>query len=106
MVTCTPTMGELTVQLDVNALLPDGSLKAIYKITVEIVDVDDNPPRFDNNQVWKRRLQEAVYRRGRKIDLPKALDDDLLPENRIIRYNLEHHSPMAEDIFHFEVSSR
>ncbi|KAH9285015.1 Protocadherin gamma-A4 [Echinococcus granulosus] len=104
-VTCTPSTGELSVQLDVNAILPDGGLQAVFKVTVEVLDVDDNPPLFDNQRVWKRHLREVFYRKGRKIDLPKARDIDLLPEHRLIRYTLEQHSPAVEDTFHFEVSS-
>ncbi|VDM30567.1 unnamed protein product [Hydatigera taeniaeformis] len=105
MITCTPSTGELSVHLDINAIFPDRSLQGVSKVTVEIIDVDDNPPRFDNQKVWKRHLREALYRKGKKIDLPKAHDIDLLPEHRLIRYTLEHHSPAAEEIFHFEVSS-
>lgn len=101
-VTCNSAIGELSVQLDVNVLLPDGGLQAVFKVTVEILDVDDNPPHFDN-RIWKRHLREAVYRKGHKIDLPKARDADLLPEHRSIRYRLEQNS---EDTFHLEVSNR
>ncbi|KAM7532960.1 hypothetical protein Aperf_G00000126853 [Anoplocephala perfoliata] len=97
-VTCNTATGDLSVQLDVNILLPDGGLQAVFKVTVEILDVDDNPPRFDN-RMWKRHLREAVYRKGHKIDLPKARDTDLLPEHRSIRYRLEQN---FEDTFHLE----
>ncbi|VDD81788.1 unnamed protein product [Mesocestoides corti] len=105
-VTCTPSTGELSVQLDVNSLLPDGSLQAVFRVTVEILDVDDNPPRFDHQTVWSRHLKEALYRKGRKIDLPKARDIDLLPQHRNIQYILEQNPPSAEGVFHFEVSER
>ncbi|VUZ50033.1 unnamed protein product, partial [Hymenolepis diminuta] len=51
----------------------------------------------------KRHLKEAVYRKGRKIDLPKARDADLLPEHRSIQYSLEPKSPTVKETFHFEV---
>ncbi|VDO15422.1 unnamed protein product, partial [Rodentolepis nana] len=99
---CNPATGELSIQLDVNVLLPGGGLQEVYKVTVQILDVDDNPPRFDN-RVWKRHLKEALYRKGRKIDLPKARDVDLLPEHRAIQYSLESSSPTVMETFHFEV---
>lgn len=88
-----------------NVLHPDGGLQAIFKVTVEILDVDDNPPRFDS-LVWKRDLKEGVYRKGRKIYLPKARDADLLPKHRIIQYSLESKSQSVKETFHFEVFGR
>ncbi|VDN36522.1 unnamed protein product, partial [Dibothriocephalus latus] len=60
----------MTVHLDVNAIQADGSLRAVFKVSVNILDLDDNQPQFDQ-PVWQRQLKEALYRQGRRIDLPK-----------------------------------
>ncbi len=108
-VTCVPSTGELSIQLDVNALNRDNTLQAVFKVTVAVTDLDDNPPRFDHQVVWSQQLKEALYPKGRKINLPKARDSDLLPQHRIIKYRLEqHHTPLMSDerVFRFEVSDR
>ncbi|VDL92072.1 unnamed protein product [Schistocephalus solidus] len=100
-ITCSLATGNLTVHLDVNAIQVDGSLRAVFKVSIDILDLDDNQPQFDQ-PVWQRQLKEALYRQGRRIDLPKARDRDLLASHRIIHYRLEPDDP--DSIFRFEMS--
>ncbi|VDQ10659.1 unnamed protein product [Trichobilharzia regenti] len=85
--------GDLTVQLDVNAIQADGSLRSVHHITIRIHDLNDNGPKFEQIR-WHKRLKEALYRVGRKIDLPRARDIDLLAEHRRMNYRLD---PFHED---------
>lgn len=80
--------GDLTVHFDVNAVQIDGSLRAVHHIIVRIHDLNDNGPKFDQIR-WHKRLKEALYRAGRRIDLPKARDTDILAEHSRINYRLE-----------------
>ncbi|RTG87253.1 uncharacterized protein DC041_0007224 [Schistosoma bovis] len=80
--------GDLTVHFDVNAVQIDGSLRAVHHIIVRIHDLNDNGPKFDQIR-WHKRLKEALYRAGRRIDLPKARDIDILAEHSRINYRLE-----------------
>ncbi|CAH8450904.1 unnamed protein product [Heterobilharzia americana] len=80
--------GDLIIQFDVNALQTDGSLRAVHHIRIRIHDLNDNGPKFDQIR-WYKRLKEAIYRTGRRIDLPKARDIDILPEHSRINYRLE-----------------
>lgn len=65
--------------------------------------MEDNPPQFDP-PVWHRHLKEALYRKGRRIDLPKAFDKDLMSIYRIIKYRLE--PGPHETMFHFEMNGK
>ncbi|CAH8830995.1 unnamed protein product [Trichobilharzia szidati] len=85
--------GDLTVQLDVNAIQADGSLRSVHHITIRIHDLNDNGPKFEQIR-WHKRLKEALYRAGRKIDLPRARDIDLLAEHRRMNYRLD---PLHEE---------
>ncbi|TNN19816.1 Protocadherin gamma-A1 [Schistosoma japonicum] len=80
--------GDLIVQFDVNAVQADGSLRAVHHVIVRIHDLNDNGPKFDQIR-WHKRLKEVLYRAGRRIDLPKARDIDILPEHSRINYRLE-----------------
>ncbi|CAL8102045.1 unnamed protein product [Calicophoron daubneyi] len=80
--------GELTAILDINAFTPDGSLIAVHRAMIRIHDLNDNWPEFEQSH-WYRELKEALYRKGRKLELPKAKDADLLGEHNRIRYRLE-----------------
>ncbi|CAH8448093.1 unnamed protein product [Schistosoma haematobium] len=80
--------GDLTVHFDVNAVQIDGSLRAVHHVIVRIHDLNDNGPKFDQIR-WHKRLKEALYRAGRRIDLPKARDIDILAEHSRINYRLE-----------------
>ncbi|CAL8102033.1 unnamed protein product [Calicophoron daubneyi] len=80
--------GDVIVSLDVNSVMPDSSLRAVHRVSVHIRDLNDNVPKFSQSR-WHRRLKEALYRKGQRIELPKAKDDDLLPENGRILYKLE-----------------
>ncbi|THD28479.1 Protocadherin gamma-B5 [Fasciola hepatica] len=104
-VTCSPD-GNLTVHADINALRPDASLLSIFQTRIHIRDLNDNSPTFDPPR-WYRSLKEALYQKGRRLDLPKARDDDISPRNNQINYRLE---PYTEDVrntfgpFRLEVS--
>ncbi|KAA3673950.1 protocadherin delta 1 [Paragonimus westermani] len=50
--------------------------------------MDDNWPKFDQVR-WHKRLKEVLYRKGRRLDLPKARDADILDEHSRIHYRLE-----------------
>ncbi|VEL35846.1 unnamed protein product [Protopolystoma xenopodis] len=80
--------GHLHVRLDVNAGPAEGSLLAIYRVTVTILDVDDNGPTF-NKPRWRTSREERFFQAGRQIALPKAFDVDLNPAHRQIVYRLE-----------------
>ncbi|KAF5395805.1 hypothetical protein PHET_11651, partial [Paragonimus heterotremus] len=86
-VTCIPN-GPVIVHLSVNAIQPDGSLRAVHRVTVKVHDMDDNWPKFDQVR-WNKRLKEVLYRKGRRLDLPKARDADILDEHSRIHYRLE-----------------
>ncbi|CAL8102027.1 unnamed protein product [Calicophoron daubneyi] len=86
-ITCSAD-GQVLVHAGANAIMPDGTLLATYRITIQILDVDDNWPEFHPAH-WHRRLKETYYRRGRRIDLPRACDADLRSENRAIYYRLQ-----------------
>ncbi|TPP62885.1 Protocadherin gamma-B5 [Fasciola gigantica] len=80
--------GHLIARVDVNALLPDASLLVVHRVAVHIHDLNDNGPKFDQLR-WHRRLKEILYRKGRRLELPKAQDADLLAEHRRILYRLQ-----------------
>ncbi|OON23864.1 hypothetical protein X801_00234 [Opisthorchis viverrini] len=86
-VTCSQN-GAVTVHLDVNAIMSDSSLRAVHRISVRVQDLNDNGPKFSQVR-WHRRLKEVLYRKGRRLDLPKASDADLLDEYSRIQYRLE-----------------
>lgn len=80
--------GHLIARVDVNALLSDASLLVAHQVTIHIHDLNDNGPKFDQLR-WHRRLKEILYRKGRRLELPKAHDADLLAEHRRILYRLQ-----------------
>ncbi|CAL8102042.1 unnamed protein product [Calicophoron daubneyi] len=80
--------GQVTIQLDINAVMPDASLRALHRASIRVHDVNDNWPKFEQVR-WHKRLKEALYRKGRRLELPKARDADLLAEHSRIRYRLE-----------------
>lgn len=86
--------GNLTVHADINAVRADASLVSIYQTRIHIGDLNDNLPTFDQPR-WSRSLKEALYRKGRRIDLPKARDNDISPKNSQVHYRLE---PYTEDV--------
>ncbi|CAH8569493.1 unnamed protein product [Dicrocoelium dendriticum] len=86
-VTCSQN-GIVYVHLDVNALLQDSSLRATHRVAVQVHDLNDNWPKFDQIR-WHKRLNEVLYRKGRRLDLPKATDADLLEEHNRVHYRLE-----------------
>ncbi|TGZ44691.1 hypothetical protein CRM22_011201 [Opisthorchis felineus] len=86
-VTCSQS-GAVSVHLDVNAIMSDSSLRAVHRISVRVQDLNDNGPKFSQVR-WHRRLKEVLYRKGRRLDLPKASDADLLDEYSRIQYRLE-----------------
>ncbi|CAL8102030.1 unnamed protein product [Calicophoron daubneyi] len=86
-ITCSQE-GRLTVYLDVNVVMLDATLKAVHHLSIQIQDVDDNFPEFRQTR-WHRVLKEALYRKGKRLDLPRARDADLLPQNRRILYRLQ-----------------
>ncbi|VDP65457.1 unnamed protein product [Echinostoma caproni] len=83
-----PQNGSLTVHVDINMVRADASLVSIFRTIIHVKDLNDNAPYFDQPR-WHRRLKEALYRKGRRLDLPKAQDNDVTLPNRQIRYRLE-----------------
>ncbi|KAF7262498.1 hypothetical protein EG68_00238 [Paragonimus skrjabini miyazakii] len=81
------TDGRIAVHLNVNSITSDTSLLAIYRVTVQIHDVDDNEPVFEQTRLHIR-LKEVFYRKDRRLDIPCATDADLLDEHRRIGYYL------------------
>lgn len=55
-----------------------------YTIAVNLMDINDNPPKF-NNTVFSLRISESVTV-GKKYSIPGALDDDRGQENSIQSY--------------------
>ncbi|KAF5404291.1 hypothetical protein PHET_02383 [Paragonimus heterotremus] len=81
------TDGRIAVHLNVNSITSDTSLLAIYRVAIQIHDVDDNKPVFEQTRL-NLRLKEVFYRKGRRLDIPCATDADLLEEHRRIGYYL------------------
>ncbi|CAL8102036.1 unnamed protein product [Calicophoron daubneyi] len=86
-ISCSPN-DQVSIHLDISAVMPDASLHAVHRALIRVHDVNDNWPKFDQVR-WHRRLREALYRKGRRLELPKARDVDLLSENSRIYYRLE-----------------
>ncbi|KAF8571188.1 hypothetical protein P879_00358 [Paragonimus westermani] len=105
------TDGRIAVHLDVNSVTSDTSLLAIYRVTIQIHDVDDNDPVFEETRLHTR-LKEVFYRKGHRLDIPCATDADLLEEHRRIGYYLSTADGKVQTSngtvsfpFHLEVSS-
>ncbi|TGZ55280.1 hypothetical protein CRM22_010451 [Opisthorchis felineus] len=78
---------------------------SVIHVEVTILDVDDNSPQFPStlSRPYVLQLKEVIYKAGKQVELPKAIDKDIQPENAEIQYRLQSHlddSSHALDTFH------
>ncbi|XP_018650518.1 putative cadherin [Schistosoma mansoni] len=68
-------------------------LICIVNIEITVTDIDDNQPKFPStvSRPYKLRLKEVIYRIGKSIELPKAIDKDIQPHHAELVYRLDSH---------------
>lgn len=66
---------------------------AVIQVQITIMDVDDNAPEFPTNipRPYVLSLKEVIYRTGKQVEIPKAVDKDVKLEHTEIAYRLEAH---------------
>ncbi|VDK35181.1 unnamed protein product [Taenia asiatica] len=66
-------------------------LTAFIHVRVQVIDVDDNSVEFpeDIPRPFVLCLKEVIYRKGKTIELPRAVDKDVTPKYSSITYRLE-----------------
>lgn len=78
-------------ELQVQTAIRCGAFFMIGIITLEIIDINDNPPQFNPSSVTIQILErEAV---GSEFGLPTAMDPDMGQGNSIVRYALTRAPP-------------
>ncbi|CAH8496427.1 unnamed protein product [Schistosoma intercalatum] len=68
-------------------------LICIVNIEITITDLDDNQPKFPStvSRPYQLKLKEVIYRIGKYVELPKAIDKDIQPHHAEIVYRLDSH---------------
>nr|CDS15883.1 protocadherin gamma c4 [Echinococcus granulosus] len=66
-------------------------LTAFIHVRIQVIDVDDNSVEFpgDIPRPFILCLKEVIYRKGKTIELPRAVDRDVTPKFSSITYRLE-----------------
>lgn len=66
-------------------------LTAFIHVRIQVIDVDDNSVEFpeDIPRPFVLCLKEVIYRKGKTIELPRAVDKDVTPKYSSITYRLE-----------------
>lgn len=69
----------------------DKKLTAFIHVRIQVIDIDDNIVEFpeDIPRPFILRLKEVIYRKGKTIELPRAVDKDVTPKYSAISYRLE-----------------
>ncbi|VDD81089.1 unnamed protein product [Mesocestoides corti] len=81
-------------------------LIAFIHVRIQVVDVDDNNVEFpaDISRPFVLRLKEVIYRKGKAVELPRAVDKDVTPKYSAISYRLEFSSGQWESMKMVELS--
>ncbi|CAH8505166.1 unnamed protein product [Schistosoma bovis] len=68
-------------------------LICIVNIEITVTDLDDNQPKFPStvSRPYQLKLKEVIYRIGKYVELPKAIDKDIQPHHAEIVYRLDSH---------------
>ncbi|VDP72480.1 unnamed protein product [Schistosoma mattheei] len=68
-------------------------LICIVNIEITVTDIDDNQPKFPStvSRPYQLKLKEVIYRIGKYVELPKAIDKDIQPHHAEIVYRLDSH---------------
>ncbi|CAH8494651.1 unnamed protein product [Heterobilharzia americana] len=68
-------------------------LISVVNIEIAVTDVDDNMPAFPStvSRPYRLKLKEVIYRSGKHVELPKAIDIDVQPSHAEIVYRLNSH---------------
>ncbi|CAH8486573.1 unnamed protein product [Schistosoma turkestanicum] len=68
-------------------------LICIVNIEITVTDIDDNQPQFPPTvaRPYKLKLKEVIYRAGKYVELPKAIDKDIQPHHAELVYRLDSH---------------
>ncbi|TNN18115.1 Cadherin EGF LAG seven-pass G-type receptor 1, partial [Schistosoma japonicum] len=68
-------------------------LICIVNIEITVTDVDDNQPKFPPtvSKPYRLKLKEVIYRIGKYVELPKAIDKDIQPHHAELVYRLDSH---------------
>ncbi|VDP97361.1 unnamed protein product [Trichobilharzia regenti] len=68
-------------------------LICVVNAEITVTDIDDNLPTFPStvSRPYTLRLKEVIYRAGKHVELPKAIDKDIQPNHAEIAYRLDSH---------------
>ncbi|CAH8494921.1 unnamed protein product [Heterobilharzia americana] len=77
------------------------NFQVVYFVNVEITvtDMNDNSPTFPPSvpRPYRMKLKEVIYRAGKQVELPSAVDKDVQPSNAEIVYRLDSHPEDKSD---------
>ncbi|CAH8839008.1 unnamed protein product [Trichobilharzia szidati] len=79
----------LTIYVDI--LTRNFQLICVVNIEITVTDLDDNSPIFPPTvpRPYVLKLKEVIYRAGKHVDLPSAVDKDVQPNNAKLVYRLD-----------------
>ncbi|KAK4469597.1 hypothetical protein MN116_007133 [Schistosoma mekongi] len=68
-------------------------LICVVNIEITVTDIDDNQPKFPStvSRPYRLKLKEVIYRVGKYVELPKAIDKDIQPHHAELVYRLDSH---------------
>ncbi|VDQ16918.1 unnamed protein product [Trichobilharzia regenti] len=79
----------LTIYVDV--VTTHFQIVCVVNIEITVTDLDDNSPIFPSTvpRPYLLKLKEVIYRAGKHVDLPSAVDKDVQPNHAKLVYRLE-----------------